>query len=415
MIFIHSLSLFFILCFVIVNVKQYLNINKSFRYLSCRVQENIDGNVKRRIVVLIPVMNECDIIISTISYFSNIVKNNSYVKVVFITTEKEGGVKENKTYKKITRHLSDAISLEHYPFKTGNKAEQVNYVVEKYAQDLRGEGCLTYYGIFDADSRPDPRGFEYIAYDEEPSCVYQMLPMYSTNFDELTAFGKAAAIFQTRWMMSHELPTLLENYRKNSAVNFSYCIGHGLFIQKMYLQNNPFSTETVTEDLFFGYQAVMKGVYAKPIPYFDYCASAYRFFDSVLQSARWHTGDLLSLFILIKKECFLKKEMYVFMIIKRFIHMLQWPFGPVLTSFFLFISIFFQNWTVFYLIMLMIFFYVFLLHVHIVNTFFRQESLPLFIYFFIFIKSAVNGVGALCSYYFIFSKRKLFWFKTPRE
>ncbi|BEM76224.1 hypothetical protein SME38J_03270 [Serratia marcescens] len=412
MVYYFSFALIFL--FLVVNVSQYINISKSQRFIRKEMQVTLTGERRNRLIVLIPVMDEHKIINETIMYFNRILSSHPDSLLVFVTTQKEGRVEKNKTYQKILPYLSEKTLIIHYPFLSGNKAHQINYAVERLGRMQKMGGGPTYYGVFDADSRPDPRGLDYVAQSLEEANVYQMLPVYSTNFDELSLFGKASAIFQTRWMMSYELPTLLKNYQMQKATHLSYCIGHGLFIRQQYFEENLFPVETVTEDLLFGYRAVMHSVYAKPVPYFDYCSSVSRFSAGVRQSARWHAGDLSSLMLLMGEKSSGSANRFRCLKMKRMFTMLQWPLGPVFTIAVLCVLLALQCWPGVMALLILIGSYVFLLHSPVIKYFFpRRRDLPS-LYGALLVKSAANCLGALYSYFLRLNPKVDLWFKTPR-
>lgn len=415
MTFMNSLVFFLTCIFSIITITQYRNIKKSIKFISKESKKPLSGKINNTLIIMIPAMDEHAIIESTVIYFQEILKIYPHSKLVFITTEKEGAPAANRTYQKILHHASRSTLLMHYPLTTGNKADQINYAVAQLTETLGSNVTPTYYGIFDADSRPDRRGLDYISRDEHQEQIYQMLPVYSTNFSKLSTFGKASAIFQTRWMMSHELPTLINNYRMQKPIHLAYCIGHGLFIRKSYLERHPFPTRTVTEDLLFGYQAVINKVYAKPVPYFDYCSSASRFYVGIRQSARWHSGDLSSLIMLIGNNIKSRNNRFIFLQVKRALHMLQWPFGPVLISLALFESLHTHYLAGAFSIMVLIGCYVFLLHAPIIKFFFGKSDSPIHIYGALLLKSTNNCFGALYSYYLRLIPNSKLWFKTPKE
>ncbi|WP_156816639.1 glycosyltransferase family 2 protein [Serratia sp. S4] len=400
---------------LIINIRQYSNIKKSREFIADESRNLLLAKKTNRIVILIPVMDECSVIDGTTKYFKQILASYPKSMLVFVTTQKEGDRNKNKTYKKIQPYLSEEVLIIHYPFTTGNKASQINYAVRRLNSMLNTDDIETYYGVFDADSRPDPRGLNYVSQDVHREEIYQMPPVYSTNFNELSLLGKASAIFQTRWMMSHELPALLKNYRKQKPILLSYCIGHGLFIRRQYLENNPFPTETVTEDLLFGYKAVLGKVYVKPLPYFDYCSSVPRLAIAVRQSARWHAGDLSSIMILMRSRSKVKNKKRFLLLGKRVFQMLQWPFGPILTILAIGISFSFEWWPAVVLMLVLTYWYVVLLHKPILDVFFKANASSSSIYIALLIKSFINCVGAVYSYFLMANPKVDLWFKTPRE
>lgn len=129
MVYYFSFALIFL--FLVVNVSQYINISKSQRFIRKEMQVTLTGERRNRLIVLIPVMDEYKIINETIMYFNRILSSHPNSLLVFVTTQKEGRVEENKTYQKILPYLSEETLIIHYPFLSGNKAHQINYAVER--------------------------------------------------------------------------------------------------------------------------------------------------------------------------------------------------------------------------------------------------------------------------------------------
>ncbi|NOH72653.1 glycosyltransferase family 2 protein [Vibrio pectenicida] len=373
--------------FLFLVVRQYLNIKKSLEFLS--KQETYKNSILNgsKFTLLIPVLDESSIIIETIKHFEKFIVNHPDMKLVLITTDKENNIENNKTYQAILPFVSQQIQLVNYPYKTGNKASQINYFIEQ-SNNSSLEQSNSYYAIFDADSRPDFRAFYYIYNDDEKCRIYQMPPMYSSNFEQLNMFSKAAAIFQTRWMLSYELPSLVKNYNAKKSICLSYCIGHGLFIRKDYLERHPFSTETVTEDLHYGYQAVVNRVYAKPVPYFDTCSIALGRKNATRQSARWFSGDLSSIFMAyLHHEP--QEENFKLIFVKRLFRILLWLLGTILSASIILATVVLKMPFALFLFFTTGLAYIFLIHKSTIEEYFYVNENNK-IYWYIFLKSISN-------------------------
>ncbi|MBE9003393.1 glycosyltransferase [Nostoc sp. LEGE 12447] len=412
--------------FFILIITQYIAIKNSERFIDSQLnfeprvlQKQVVCHNRRKLVLIIPVLEEENVVERTIQHFKNILNKEIILKIIFVTTEKEGSPEENATFQKINPHVNENIFIEHYPHKDGNKADQINYVVIKYAENKEYDNISTYYGIFDADSLPDIRGFEYLLTDNSDDVIYQMFSVYSTNCKNLNLFNKASAVFQTRWTMSYELSAAIENYIHKKVSHFSYTIGHGLFVRKDYMENNPFSSGILAEDILFGYTAISKGICIKPIPFFDYCSSSSSLSIHVQQSARWYAGDLFSLLKVMKHSIKNRDIKYITLQLKRLFHILQWSFGPLIISLVIVLSL--SNQKIWNLIMVFItmFLYIFLIHAPIIKRFFKSEDISRNIYIALVFKSFVNCAGPLYSNWVMISGMlgysKELSFKTPKS
>jgi hypothetical protein len=106
--------------------------------------------------------------------------------------------------------------------------------------------------------------------------IIQQSSLFTNNYETLGFLLKAASLFQTKWTLTHELT----RFRKQSVSvtktnkNFldlikntylSHCVGHGLFVKYEHLLKYKIPTETVNEDLPFGYYQCALGEPILPI------------------------------------------------------------------------------------------------------------------------------------------------------
>jgi hypothetical protein len=405
--------------FFIRIIKQYIAIKNSEMFIDSQLtiepkvpQRQAVCHNRRQLILIIPVLEEVNVVETTIQHFKNILNKGIILKIIFVTTEKA-------TFQKINPHINENILIEHYPDKHGNKADQINYVVNKYADNKEYNNISTYYGIFDADSLPDIRGFEYLLTDNSDELIYQMFSVYSTNYKKLNLFNKASAVFQTRWTMSYELSAAIENYTNKKVSHFSYTIGHGLFVRKDYMEKNSFSSDILAEDILFGYTAISKDIRVKPIPFFDYCSSSSSLFVHVQQSARWYAGDLFSLLKVMRHSLKNRDIKYMLLQLKRLFHILQWSFGSLIISLVIVLSIYNQKMWNLTMVFITMFFYIFLIHAPIIKRFFKSENISINIYIALVFKSFVNCAGPLYSNWVMISgilgHSKELSFKTPKS
>ena len=269
---------------------------------------------KKKIVVIIPVLNEVKEIENCIRYFLKI-KKKVDIEIVISTTNRENLPQKNLTLLKARKYQKNGIKIINYPFSDGNKASQINYCVDKIRREY------DYIGVFDVDSRPSLKSFEYIINDKESCEVYQITPYYKAT-NKKNNFQLIASLNQNNWVRRFEIPNLIDNYYKNKN-KIMYCVGHGLIIRKKLIKEVPFPENTNTEDLMWGYAINNSKIYPKPVPYFDESKIALNLKDQISQTSRWYSGELDSLFKLYGKKLFKNLK-----VLERIIFLILWILGP---------------------------------------------------------------------------------------
>lgn len=169
------------------------------------------------------------------------------------------------------------IEVLHYDGTSGNMADQVNYAVTHFLGESEYEDA--FFALYNADSRPNPSTLTVVAeqininteaYAIAPR-VIQQSSLFTLNYNDLANSPsgyvlKAAAMFQSKWTLVHELTRLrrqsLNVFLKNKnpsflnlalRTNLAHCVGHGLFVSLSKLEETPFPVDTVNEDLPFGF------------------------------------------------------------------------------------------------------------------------------------------------------------------
>ena len=247
-------------------------------------------------------------IAETISYFLSICKPIAkWCHIYIITTEIEKQfVNQNYTWdvvaSEIKKYDYHNIFNIHYPYKVGFLSHQLNYGI-KYLKEAGLLKETDYIVIYNADSRPHPKTFEWVLQDiaKSGSEIYQQLSSVLKNFD---GFGnslngmllKTFAILQTRFSLVHELPRLRRTISKNILIREyanAHCIGHGLFIPNKKLNElGNFSEDTMTKDLFLGFLIRATGNSIVPIPYFENIDSPTSLLRNLRQKYIWYWGPM---------------------------------------------------------------------------------------------------------------------------
>jgi hypothetical protein len=279
----------------------------------------IRGKIRNDVIVLLPVYQEVQIITQTFDYFDR-VSSRLNVKIIFITTKLEGIASKNATHlalKKIVGKNSN-ILLEHCPKMHGSKAGQLNWIMEKYKNQT------DYFAIFDADSRPDYKGIQYVMRSNKKPAVFQMPSIYLSHMSNSLA-SKTIAVFQTSWSFCFEIPKW-RSWQDNSCnPHVMYLVGHGLFLKN----NIRLSERTITEDIEVGYRLSAQRATMVCVPFFDKAFVPKNFIDAIIQSSRWYYGELMAPITFRKYFKNSNKIIhYSYLCLIRYSQILLWLFGP---------------------------------------------------------------------------------------
>ncbi len=245
---------------------------------------------KDSFIICIPMLREQNIIQSTLEYFSKLNYPKNKYKVIIVTTAKE---------KRKTQELSTTYELAKlYSFKINNRlgtnlikivnysgegnlmSHQINHVIKKVTKIKKNLKSI--FAVYNADSRPNLNTLNAISetlYRYQKSTgvipnIIQQSSIFSLNYNSLPRslsgyILRAAAVFQTKWTLIHELSRFRKQSQKSINKNknllselfdtqLSHCVGHGLFVRLDLLSKEFLPTETLNEDLPFGYYQCCK-------------------------------------------------------------------------------------------------------------------------------------------------------------
>lgn len=240
----------------------------------------ISTNCNNVIQVLVPVRNEeVEHVQECIKYF---LTQNNISKVTICLTEIDY---DHKKYLEILHESMDIDSrLAYVTYKgpDGHKAEQVNVALNRIIDS--GEDVIV--GIYDIDSKPDSRVFEYVKRNEIE--VGQQPSLYDANLNDLGLLTTAGSLHQTSWAIGFEMYNFL--FPKSRLV---YTVGHGLFLSSNVLKIcGLFEEKCMTEDLMYGYKASVAKMNFQIIPYYEHAKFVKKLSDFIPQSTRWFKGEL---------------------------------------------------------------------------------------------------------------------------
>jgi len=399
--------------------QQLIGLFQTKKFIFREQKQNLDLDLsfnKVELNILIPIFQEEKIILDTFNYFEKILNElnlKNYVKLIFVSTDREAIFQKNRTVKKLQEILKTPhqnIEIINYPNKDGNKAKQLNFAIKKLNSE--SEKNNKYFAIFDADSKPQIQAFRYFfnALTKNHDLIFQMPTLFVQNIDEVSYSNKANAIFQTRRVLAFEIPTWL------NKKNLNYLVGHGLFLNSKIFEkyNIYFNEKTITEDLIFGYETNLRNIYPRIIPFFDIATVPKSIFLNIKQTARWFSGDLF----------FLKNINHNFnlKIFFRYFHIFEWIFGSILIIIISVFALFTKNLLLILLILLILFLYLIILHIFALKfiQFFYENKKINFIkmIYGLIVKSSTNSFGPVYGIFreflSILKIKKYFFEKTER-
>ena len=384
--------------FMIIITRYYLGVHVSKVFLKSVSTETKEIKVNR-LALVIPVFKEQLIINETIAYFESI-RVKMKLDVYYVTTDKEG---ISNSTKDIIISKIGADYIIHYPKKYGYKASQLNYALSRIKNNY------DFIGIFDADSKPDSKGLERVAFASREIDILQMPSIYNSNYDRLGILSKANAIFQTRWTFCYEIPQWIRWSKNPKRGNIMYLVGHGLFLNTRLITNQTFNQKTVGEDLYFGYKSSLSNKKIQLIPFFDHCSCPKSLLGNISQTSRWYYEEFILPFCFLKR--IIHKPLLYLRLVARYFHILMWALGPIMVICSIFIFIIKANYWLLSFISLEVWFYVFFLHRYIAKIVGNSYRLC---YISILIKSIVNCIGPLLCIFRIISYQKVDFNKTKR-
>ncbi len=201
------------------------------------------------IILLIPMYEEAEVASSCVYHMHKFSYPKNKLKMVYITTQKEGPLEANDTANTLKNAIrlsgDDRMELIHFPQLNRYRADQMNYVLRNLSKQICADS--TYIGVYNADSRPDPDslmqlGADYVrsrTQNGEGPDAYQQPLRYVVSPRKTTwhpVMATAAAI-QTFWTFAKYLPGFLDEQINNRPwwriIKYApqSTAGHGEFIR----------------------------------------------------------------------------------------------------------------------------------------------------------------------------------------
>lgn len=288
----------FILIILIRALFNFVNLFSNISWLyKNQPKKKFIRNTYDNFIICIPMLREQKILPDTIKYFSRLNYPKDNYQVIIVTTSKEKKELNKLTTfelaSKITKKINYKLGIKlfriiNYPRKKGVMSHQINYVIRKFIKNKKNEKNI--FAIYNADSRPNLNtlkniSLEFSKYKKQTNKnpnIIQQSSLFTLNYESLPKnltgyIMKAAALFQTKWTLTHELSRLRKqsitiNYKTDNLLlkifntNLSHCVGHGLFVRLDLLAKEYLPTETINEDLPFGFYQCCKKEPILPFP-----------------------------------------------------------------------------------------------------------------------------------------------------
>lgn len=312
----------FIIILIILIFKNFLaifRIKKTLKFLSnhsiFKFEKNSIAINLPKIIIVLPAFNETETIEKSVKYFSTLYNpySDGAINILIITNQKENeNIKEPSTLTMAKRLIEkyDNLKLLHYPYIYGNKADQINYVVNNLKfiyPSLKLEDI--FLAIYDVDSRPSHdtlKTFFSILKSNPNGNIFQQSAIFFSNFHEFKGplikriFLKAAAVEQTRFTLAHEIPRIRREYKYCTtnlgllnSITYAHCVGHGLIIRASYLSQNKFPSNYYPEDMFYGFIVSALKEPIIPLPVLDNSEMPLTIKSLFAQRAAWFLGPAL--------------------------------------------------------------------------------------------------------------------------
>lgn len=271
------------------------------------------------IMLIIPVLREQRILADTVDYFTDLAEHYCRTVVVIVTTERErleaSRARNNDLSLPSTVEIARTLAADapsgvvrhlHLPDASGIMVDQVNFAAQTELTRLAEDGVdlqQVWVAVYNADSRPDPATLNILAHLVEAAPapgprILQQSALFTTNLHAFRygargAVLSGAALLQSRWTLAREIPRLRRQARQARSgcvrwTRLAHCVGHGLFMRgDEFLANGGLPTETMNEDLAFGYLACASGTPIDPLPLLEHGESPTTLGGLVRQARQW--------------------------------------------------------------------------------------------------------------------------------
>ncbi len=272
-------------------------------------EKKSDIIAKDHVFFILPVYLEQENILKVLNYYTTLLTPHKNAHLVIVTSKKEDSISEKTTHQ-IAEHflLKSAhqnVSLYKYPHDGGYMAHQVNFGFKKSSELIPTNKSWAF--LLNIDSLYSKEAIEdvLITCTQDRKRIYQYSTLFVRNFSRFKnnkAFLKAAALFQTRWTIVHEMKRYICNIQNTfwSSFQFAHVVGHGLLIPGEILDRLYLDEDYIVEDSAFGFYLRSLGYKIHPKQIFETGDSPVRIADYYKQKYNWAFGPIGYLLYLAK-------------------------------------------------------------------------------------------------------------------
>lgn len=223
-------------------------------------------NNKRSLFILIPVLEEQDIIQTTLTRFLKLSDDFFNIEIIFITTIREKIVKTPNqsltTEEKLRQILEmDSFSTSKKSIRimrennaNGNMATQLNYAIQHLSKNAPSESLYVIYNADSQISNTTISALYNLEKDNVPRFAFQQPCAYVSEMKpDAPNFLNALSVYQSWYCLGHE-SSLIKKYEKKRENNLGVIVGHGSGMSfSMNIENGGYPEKLLTEDLTFGF------------------------------------------------------------------------------------------------------------------------------------------------------------------
>ncbi|GAB3901110.1 glycosyltransferase [Kibdelosporangium lantanae] len=266
-------------------------------------------NVRTHFFLLIPALRECSVIAETLTTLRRFDYPTDHVDIVVALDAKERGATTTADVVAdyVRRHSADGPRVTTVTFHGDEQRRslQLNAALDEVRHQVchrRITGPVV-VGVYDADSRPDPRALAYVDWQvragQRDVIAFQQTVSYLSNVDQLRGapLVHANAVYQSVWNLVFETPRLLASQRaveRDRLLLFPpYCMGHGEFFSLAALDAiDGFPHTGPCDGIQVGFALSRIGIPIIPVPFDDACQSPTTKRTIVRQHTFWYSGNL---------------------------------------------------------------------------------------------------------------------------
>lgn len=242
------------------NTKRVLKNSNNF-FLGTTFERSI--NYSSKITIILPCHKEFEHIKNTVHYFENLI--NDFIEVYIITgNENNESHNSYQLLKKTIQDYDSNIQLLYDTNQNSTKTTKLNYALKHLSRTNISEN---YLAIYDFDSRPDPRSFEWVlndlnlSYNKKKVDIYQQTPLI-LKLSSNSKWVNNYYIHHIRRSLTTEGAPLFKKKKK-----VLYLMGSGMFINiKTLLDIGGFPQ--YSDDIELGLKFYSKNAFEKFIPFY---------------------------------------------------------------------------------------------------------------------------------------------------